>query len=296
MLASRFTLLAMALLAASSCVTTPPPPRGPVPPLDATNIRRVVVVVLENGSPVKAAQQPFMQFLERRGTRFDRYFGSAHPSQPNYIAMISGSTAGAVTNCPLTLDRPHIGQALGSRWRVYAEDYPAIAGKCNLVRTNGKYARRHVPFLSFRDVQAGDCAQIVRLNGPGGPISALADDIRNGTLPDFVLIIPNLEHDGHAPWNVTDANAWLVQNIQPLFDDPKFTEGTLFVLTFDEDDTRRKPNRIYTTLAGDAVKAGEVNTDVYDHEDLLATIAALLHVTPPPFDEEGVRPIGGVWK
>jgi hypothetical protein len=295
-------VLAVVLAAvSSSCATlTPPPPRGPVGPLEAGNVRRVVVLILENGSPIEAAQQPFMRFLEQRGTRLDQYYGVAHPSQPNYVALISGSTAGAMTDRSLTLDRPHIGQPLGERWRVYAEDYPALAGKCNLVKTSGTllrgYARRHVPFLSFRDVQQGDCAQIVRLNTAEGPIAALANDVRNGTLPDFGLIIPNLQHDGHEPSNVKNANAWLVQNIQPLFADPRFTDGTLFVLTFDEDDTAGKPNRIYTTLAGDAVKAGGVSTDVYDHEDLLATIAALLHVNWTPFDESGVRPIGGVWK
>jgi hypothetical protein len=304
MLALR-SLIATAILAmvavSSSCASlTPPPPRNAVPPMNAKDVRRVLVLVLENGSPVEAAKQPFMKFLEQRGTRFDGYFGLAHPSQPNYVAMISGSTADALTDSPLALQRPHIGQLLGDRWKVYAEDYVAKPGKCNLAKTSGVagrgYARRHVPFLSFVDVQKGDCKQIVALNGAGGAIAALAEDIRNGTLPDFGLIIPNLDHDGHSPSNVTRANTWLVQNIQPLFADPKFTDGTLFVLTFDEDDTHGKPNRVYTTLAGDAVKPGEVSTDVYDHEDLLATIAALLHVKWTTFDELGVRPIGGVWR
>jgi hypothetical protein len=299
--ASIVTAVLLLAAALCSCATlTPPPSRNPVPPLDAKNIRRVIVLILENGSPVEAAQQPFMKFVEQRGTRLDQYYGVAHPSQPNYVALISGSTAGALTDKPLTLDRPHIGQTLGDRWRVYAEDYPALPGRCNLAKTSGAalrgYARRHVPFLSFRDVQQGDCAQIVRLNTADAPIGALASDIRNGTLPDFALIIPNLQHDGHEPSNVQNANEWLVHNIQPLFADPKFTDGTLFVLTFDEDDSSGKPNRVYTAIAGDAVKPGGVSTDVYDHEDLLATIAALLHVTPPAFDEPGVRPIGGVWK
>src|SRR5207253_4481090 len=198
-----------------------------------------------------------------------------HPSQPNYVAMISGSTKNALNDRKLSLHRTHIGQVLGKRWRVYAEDYEPRAGACNLddelgVHKHG-YVRRHVPFLSFADVQAGNCSQIVRLNAPGKPVAALANDVRNGTLPDFALIVPNLEHDGHDPSDVTRANIWLMDNIAPLLADPKFMTGTVFVLTFDEDDSSGKTNRVYTTVAGDAVKVG-VSTDVYDHEDLLATI------------------------
>ena len=85
-------------------------------------------------------------------------------------------------------------------------------------------------------------------------------------------------------------------NIAPLLADPAFTKDTVFILTFDEDDTvNAKNNRVFTVLWGDHVQHG-TRDDVYDHEDLLATIAALLGVAPPPFDETGVRPIGGIWK
>ena len=40
------------------------------------------------------------------GMLLTRYFGVAHPSQPNYVALISGSTAGALTDSPISLDRP----------------------------------------------------------------------------------------------------------------------------------------------------------------------------------------------
>src|SRR2546430_13558152 len=72
---------------------------------------------------------------------------------------------------------PHIGQILGDRWRVYAEDYPALPGKCNLTKQKDLYVRRHVPFLSFKDVQTGTCSQIkpdrksTRLNSSHSQIS-----------------------------------------------------------------------------------------------------------------------------
>lgn len=298
----RLAVLALVVAVNAGCATlTPlPGPRNQVPPLAVTGVRRVALIILENGNPELAANQPFMKLLASKGTVLTRYFAVAHPSQPNYVAMISGSTAGAMTDNPITLHRPHIGQTLGSRWRVYAEGYPALAGKCNLVKQDGikpnTYVRRHVPFLSFADVQTGDCSQIVRLDGPGRPLAALEDDIKAGTLPDFAMIIPNLLHDGHEPATLDDANAWLMANIKPLLENPAFTDGLVLVLTFDEDDSKlAKRNRVFTVVWGDQVKNGTSN-DVYDHEDLLATIAALLHVSPPPLDEPGARAIGGIWK
>lgn len=297
MRALLFPLLLMMGLPACAGLTPLQVPRNPVPALDAKGVRRVMVIVLENGSPVVAAQQPFMKLLESRGTRLDRYFGIAHPSQPNYIAMISGQAGDALTNAPVSLSRTHLGQVLGPRWKVYAEDYPALPGKCNLTKSRGLYVRRHVPFLSFKDVQQGDCAQIVRLDSASDAIAALHADLTAGTLPDFSLVIPNLKNDGHEPSDIPTANAWLMANFAPLLDDPKFMDGLVFILTFDEDDTRsnKRGNRVYTVIAGDAVKRS-VSTDVYNHHDLLATIAALLHVTPPLMDEPDARPIGGIWK
>jgi len=127
-------------------------------------------------------------------------------------------------------------------------------------------------------------------------VAALRADIQRQSLPAFALIIPDLKHDGHDPFTMRDANDWLVANIQPLLAMPAFTNGTVFVLTYDEDHTTNpRNNRVFTVIWGDRVRQG-TNSDVYNHYDLLATIAALLGVTPPPFEESGVRPIGGIWR
>jgi len=292
----------IAVVAHGATRTPLPVPRNPVLPFNAAGVSRVVLVVLENGNPETASQQPFMKFLADTGMLFSSYFAVAHPSQPNYVAMISGSPAGAMTDRNVTLPaRKHLGNILpAGSWRVYAENYPALAGRCNLTRQGSGvdrlYVRRHVPFLSFADVQDGKCAEIVRLNSDTDDVGALKADIDNRRLAPFSMIIPNLEHDGHAPSNLANASAWLTDHLKPLLQDPKFTTGLVLILTFDEDDSARAAkNRIYTVLWGDHVKVG-TSADVYDHEDLLATICALLGVAPPPFDEKGVRPIGGIWK
>lgn len=310
----RLVLLLVCVVVGSGCdrerertVRTPLPARRK-PPIAApafAGVKHVLVVILENGNPREAGDEPFMQMLAGQGMVFHQYYAVAHPSQPNYIALISGSTKGAMTNKDITLDRPHIGNVLGDRWKVYAEDYPAVPGKCNLVTEagpDGAYVRRHVPFLSFKDVQESDCHQVVTLNTATDPVGALRADVEKGTLPAFGLIIPNLVHDAHGTRHQEDdratrmhkSNDWLMANIAPLL--PKLPDDAVFLLTFDEDETSNKEkNRIFTAMWGKHVRHG-THDELCDHEDMLATFCALLQVPPPPFDEDDVRPITGIWQ
>ncbi|HEX7136523.1 MAG TPA: alkaline phosphatase family protein, partial [Vicinamibacterales bacterium] len=123
-------------LAAQGATRTPLPiPRNSVPAFIPIGVKRVVLVVLENGNPVEAARQPFMNYLAKSGMVLTSYYAVAHPSQPNYVAMISGTTDGAMTddNVRLPPTRKHLGNLLRS-WRVYAENYPALPGRCNLAK------------------------------------------------------------------------------------------------------------------------------------------------------------------
>src|SRR5947207_15162936 len=59
---SLLPLLLIAGLSANCTTLTPlPQPRNPVPPFDAAGVRHVVLIILENGNPAKAAQQSFMK-------------------------------------------------------------------------------------------------------------------------------------------------------------------------------------------------------------------------------------------
>ena len=119
---------------------------------DVPHAPKVVLVILENKNP-EVAEDKNLQFLcrlRREGAYLTQYYGVAHPSQPNYVALISGSTEGIHGDSPARLERPHLGQKLPS-WMAYAEDYPK--GSCDTRISIGRYVRRHVPFLSFADVQ-----------------------------------------------------------------------------------------------------------------------------------------------
>ena len=104
---------------------------------------RIIVVVLENTNYDDALRQPFQSSLARNGALLTRYSGITHPSQPNYIALISGSTQGVSGNQNINLSVKHLGDLLeekGHDWATYAEGFP---GNCFTGSSYGNYVRKH---------------------------------------------------------------------------------------------------------------------------------------------------------
>lgn len=251
--------------------------------------RKVLIIVLENTGYEAAIKQPFLASLAHRGALLSSFYAETHPSQPNYIALVSGSTHGVTGDGKVTIDARQVGDLLegkGLAWKVYAEDYP---GNCFLGAWKGGYVRKHVPFLSFKDVQTrpGRCARIV-------PATQLARDIRAGTLPDYSLYIPNRRNDGHDT-SVSFADRWLSKTFGPLLQDPGFTAGLLLVVTFDEG-PRSSSNRILTVLFGDSVKPGSVSKKTYNHYSLLRLVEDQFGLGHLQDNDRNASVITGIWK
>ena len=288
--AAAVSLFAAACLSISTPKpATPPVKRAFHPP----NVKSIVVVVLENTSPQHARAQNFLGPLADTGVYFSNYSAVAHPSQPNYVAMVSGSFAGVRGDSRTRLNRPHLGRFLDS-WTVYAEDYPGDT--CNLSSTIKRYVRKHEPFASFADVQ--DSVDFCKAHITG--FESFAADARNHRLPKFALVVPNLDHDGHDR-PISEADQWLEKNFAPLTDDPLFRRDVLLIVTFDENDAklsyirRNANNLVYTVFWGDSVIPGRVD-DVYDHYDLLRTIEEILQVKPMADGDGNAVVIGGIWR
>ncbi|MEO8217095.1 MAG: alkaline phosphatase family protein [Acidobacteriota bacterium] len=294
MSAPRLRIAALvALLIVTGCVTHLPviPRKAEAPPFERPSFKRIFIVILENEDAGKALDQPFLKQLAGQGVSFSNFYAVAHPSQPNYMALVSGTTDGIHGDLTVTVDRPHLGDLLeahGRTWKSYAEDYP---GGCNLSPRIDHYVRRHEPFLNFRNVQNNParCANVVGA-------SHLLTDVEAGTLPDFALYIPNNLHNGH-DLGIASADRFLAGTFGPLLSDPRFTTDTLFIVTFDESEAHSDQNRIYTVFWGDSVRRGTVADTVYTHYDLLRTIEEAFHLgTLGTHDTDpDTRPIGGVW-
>lgn len=92
-------------------LTTDPDSSGPVV-TTTTQLPRpahVVVVVFENkGRGQLFASAPYLRSLAAHGANFTNAHGIAHPSEPNYIALFSGSAQDVSDDsCPQNLGDMH---------------------------------------------------------------------------------------------------------------------------------------------------------------------------------------------
>ena len=62
--------------------------------MDRKAFDRVFIIIFENQLADSVLQNPFMKSLATDGVYLYNYHGVSHPSQPNYVASISGSTMG----------------------------------------------------------------------------------------------------------------------------------------------------------------------------------------------------------
>ncbi len=226
--------------------------------------QHIMVIVLENNSRDKVLAIPYFKQLADRGVLLSNYHGVTHPSQPNYIAMIAGDT---YISDDGNHDLPQnnlvdLFDAAGATWKAYMEDYP---GKCYARGSTGLYARRHNPFISFNNVRTNParCSQLVNA-------AQLAADVAADQLPDFLFYVPNVKNDGHDT-TLAFAADWLSGFLEPKLANAAFMNGTLIVVTFDEDDGKAD-NQVYTVLLGPMVHAGSTDATLYTHYSLLRTI------------------------
>jgi hypothetical protein len=259
--------------------------RGGVPPF-----AHAVVIVFENKeseSVLGNAAAPTFNRLGRDYATLSRYYGVAHPSLPNYLALVSGSTHGITSDCTSCLvgGRSLAGTLAGAHrsWKTYAEGLPrpGFTGA-----SAGRYAKKHDPFLYFREVVTRPAwrSRVV-------PLAALRGDLRRGRLPDFALVVPDLCHSMH-DCPVATGDQWLAAVVPPLLQLP----DTVVFVVFDEGTTDvRSGGHIPALALGTAVRPGSRYDAVTSHCGLLRTIEDAWSL-PRLGCSARVGPITAVWR
>jgi acid phosphatase len=117
-----------------------------------------VVVVLENHSYtdiVGNPAAPFINSLARRGALFTSSYAVTHPSEPNYLALFSGSTQGVTDDgCPYRFTAPNLATDLtrsGKSFAGYAEGLP---GPGSPVCSAGRYAEPVTHYSVLATIEA----------------------------------------------------------------------------------------------------------------------------------------------
>ncbi len=278
-------LAAMAVLLLSAC--------GAKPATKDPPFSRAVVIVFENeeaSSIVGNPDAPTFNSLARLGAFLPSYSAISHPSLPNYLALVSGSTHGIESDCTNCLVRARnlAGSltAANRTWKTYAEGLPRPGWTGGYL---GAYAKKHNPFLYFRSVLASP-SQRRRVV----PFSQLRADLAAGRLPDFSLVVPNLCHDIHS-CPVAVGDRWLHRNLGPLLASPQMRNGVVFVL-FDEGTTNTGGGgQVAAYAVGPVVQPGSTTKQKLTHYNVLATIEDALEL-PRLGDSAKADPITGIWR
>jgi hypothetical protein len=307
-------LIACALAALCSCSTGPiARNEGAAPQFPAHPFDHFVLIVLENEDAATIERIPYMDSLARDGATLRAYFAVAHPSYPNYLALVAGrtfSTADSnVTHDPaayeardfgdaqLLIDAPTIADRLESKgltWDAFAEDYPDTAAaptSCFFGRARGHYARKHVPFLSFAEFHRRPqmCAHVRNLRW-----------FNRDSLAAYTFITPNMIHDGHdAPMD--SAVTWLRGFLAPILADSAAMHSTVIAITFDESGSsfsdrfrRGNANRVFAALIGGPIRRGADSDFPVTHYGMLRTVEENFDLAPS-LVPANTRAIVGVW-
>jgi hypothetical protein len=295
-IAQRLALILVLAVVASGCgrgsagatIPTKAPPSVRVP-----QFTHVVVVVFENHEATSIAgssDAPTFNALAHRYATLTHYDAVAHPSLPNYLALVSGSTQGITSDCTdCVVHARSLADTLaaaGKTWKTYAEDlpYPGYTGG-----SSGRYAKKHDPFLYFRHVAASRA-----LRDRVVPSTRLARDLARRRLPDFSLVVPNLCNDMH-DCPVATGDAWLRAHVVPLLRSPALRGGVVFVVFDEGTSDTGGGGRVVALALGPTVKRGSRFTKGTNHYGLLRTIEDAWGLPRLGFSRTGT-PIGGIWK
>jgi acid phosphatase len=190
----------------------------------------------EYGSIVGSGDAPYLNGLVARYGLVTGMHAVAHPSEPNYIALVSGDTHGVHDDGVYNLDGPSLFdqvETAGRTWHVYEQGFP---GECATAASTGDvadgpglpgdYARKHNPAISFTSISRNPsrCAAITGLTG-FDPAAA-----------DFELIVPNQRNDMHSS-SVRTGDDFLRAFLPSILGSQAFAAGSLVIVTWDEGST-----------------------------------------------------------
>ena len=280
-------------LAAVPASTAQGPCRGAPAP---SRLRHVIVLVLENHSYSQilgSSSAPNLNRLASSCGVASNYHSISHPSLPNYLALTAGSTFGLATDvchCSLAVGGVFRQMALsGQRWGVYAESMPRA---CWVGSTSALgYTSRHNPPVYFRPLWSSCRAHDRRLGVPtSGPLDTA---LRDGSLPAYSLIVPNLCNDMHN-CSISTSDAWVgrwvrrIQNSYAYQRQPTaifilWDEGTGGHIGAGENCASHLADQschVPLIVVSRFVRPGTAIRAYFTHYSLLRAIEVMLHVRP----------------
>src|SRR2546426_642431 len=260
----------------------------------------VVIILMENqgiydicrSSPPPCSTSgpaPYMAGLANTYGIGSRYLSIINTSQPNYIALIGGSTLGCTSSgCP-TITAPNLVdrfEAAGLSWKGYFENQNVAAGCDN--SSHELYEPIHNPFISFQDITSNSarCNQLVLANpSTCGSVTdcVLINDLNSASAPNFMWLTPNDCNDMRGASGICSSSIALGDNylkslVPSILNSNTFKAGrSAIFITFDEGNgycplNGSSESCVYSVWAGPAAKTSFGTSNLYNHYSFPKTI------------------------
>src|SRR5467141_1000141 len=287
-----------------------------------------------SSTPCNGSDNPYMSSLARNFTIGQKYTSvfcepknatCSITSQPNYVAIIGGSTFSCPSSCsninaPTLVDRF---QTAGLSWKAYMENQQPTAG-CD-TSSHEPYNNIHNPFISFREfVNSGVsnatlCNKILLANPSGcGTVTdcRLVNDLNNASAPapNFMWLTPDDCNNMHGASVCTNGctsastgtacrqkgDSYLKSLVPSILTSQTFTttRSALFI-TFDEGQDFCPFNGssindcIYSTWAGPVAKNGFIapGSHLYNHYNFTHTVESNWNLATLTSHDAGSSPM-----
>jgi hypothetical protein len=254
----------------------------------------VFVIVEENTEYGNAIGNPLLPYFNQLASTYGlatQYFGTIHPSEGNYVAMVGGNSYGITDDKPYythTVNQPSIVDQLEAAhltWKGYFQSMPnaGFLGTC-YPTSPCLYASKHNGFLNFAHVQNSTTEQALLV-----PDTNLSTDLANGTVPNFAFIVPDQCHDKHGiggtcvdPQLSQQTDAYLQSTVTAIMDSAAWQDGTsAIVVVWDEGDTTlgccdANPGggQVATVVIQNQNETTMQDSTPYNHYSFVATLQA----------------------
>jgi acid phosphatase len=273
---------------------------------DIPQYDHVIIVMEENHAfyqIIGSANAPFINHLAKDGVLFTNSHAIGHPSQPNYLALFSGSTQGISGDDCLQgktpFHTPNLAAALIDRkftFRGYAQNMPKAGyldctAQASDYTIGHLYARKHCPWVNWLGTGVNTIPPACSL-----PMNDFPKDFSK--LPTLAFAVPDMDNDMHNIGLFGDDSAirrgdtWLKNNLGEYAEWAK-KHNSLLIVTWDEDNySDKNQNKIATIFYGAKLLSGKYNMPI-NHYNLLHTLESMYGL--PFTDINNAPPIAGVW-
>jgi hypothetical protein len=233
-----------------------------------------IFVVMEHNSTdadvIGNSSMPYLNSLAFQYQTGVTSYSKTGSSNSESLVLLSRYLSGARSLNNVGTDNNIAQQLLsaGMTWKSYAEGLPGIGYMGGDV---GGYVRARNPFSFLPEVV--NSVQIRNLV----PLTELASDLQNDSLPNLSFVVPDIDNDGH-DGNLGKVDSWLKTHIAPILTSASFKQDGILFIVFERADARLNGGDVFVVVVRPKQQPGESESANFQPPDMLKDILTGLGV------------------